>query len=109
MKAIADEGGFEVQFEIVEWDGFITAIQMDRYDLGIYGVTITEERKKKIDFSDPYYKSGIIFMVNADRADLKTFGDILEKKIGTIRHTASEDYLRCFVCTCCCGQTQHNK
>lgn len=94
MKAIAKEGKFEIKFESISWDGFIAAIETGRYDMGIDGITITEERKEKVDFSDPYFDSGLIIMTQANNQEIKSAKDLIGKKTGTIVNTTSEKFLQ---------------
>lgn len=56
MKAAAKEAGFEAQFKNVAWDGIFAGLESGQYDAICSSVTITEERKKAMDFSIPYFK-----------------------------------------------------
>jgi polar amino acid transport system substrate-binding protein len=56
MKAAANEAGFEAQFKNVAWDGIFAGLESGQYDAICSSVTITEERKKAMDFSVPYFK-----------------------------------------------------
>lgn len=92
MKAIAEEAGFNVEFESMEFDGLIAGMQSGRYPIAIAGISITEEREETIDFSDAYYDSGLILMVPKG-SDIKSIDDVDGKKIGTKQGTTSQDYL----------------
>ncbi|BBA71827.1 basic amino acid ABC transporter substrate-binding protein [Geobacter sulfurreducens] len=63
MNAIAKEAGFAVQFKNTAWDGIFAGLGAGRYDAIISSVTITDERKKQYDFSDPYINIGQILVV----------------------------------------------
>jgi len=52
---IAENQGFEVKFEVVAWDGIIPALQAGQIDMVYSGMTITDERREKVAFSDPYW------------------------------------------------------
>lgn len=56
MRAVANEAGFEVVFKNVAWDGIFAGLDAGQYDAVCSSVTITEERKKAMDFSIPYFK-----------------------------------------------------
>ncbi len=56
MRAVAKEAGFEVVFKNVAWDGIFAGLDAGQYDAVCSSVTITEERKKAMDFSIPYFK-----------------------------------------------------
>jgi cystine transport system substrate-binding protein len=71
-----------VKPEFVEgkWDGLIAGLDVKRYDVVINQVGITEERKAKFDFSDPYIASKAALIVREDNADIKGFADLSGKK-----------------------------
>lgn len=69
MRAIAKEGGFEVTFENVAWDALFGMLANGEIDVAISSVTITDERKKTMTFSDPYYRSGQRLVVHAKHKD----------------------------------------
>ncbi|WP_226580708.1 glutamine ABC transporter substrate-binding protein [Halobacillus litoralis] len=93
IKAIADEAGFNVEIESMKFDGVVAGMQSGRYDIGIAGMTITEERKETIDFSDPYYDAGLMLAVNADNEEIQSEEDLAGKKVGTRSGTTSETYI----------------
>ena len=55
IKWIAENQGFEVKFEVVAWDGIIPALQAEQIDMVYSGMTITDERREKVEFSTPYW------------------------------------------------------
>ncbi|MBN1432693.1 MAG: amino acid ABC transporter substrate-binding protein [Methanomicrobiaceae archaeon] len=55
MRWIAEDQGFEIEFQAVAWDGIIPALQAGNIDLVYSGMTITEERAEKINFTIPYW------------------------------------------------------
>jgi polar amino acid transport system substrate-binding protein len=63
VKEIAKEGGFEVEFKSVAWDGIFAGLENGAYDAVVSSVTITDERKAQYDFSDPYINAGQILVV----------------------------------------------
>jgi glutamine transport system substrate-binding protein len=93
MEAIAKEAGFEVEFETMEFDGLIAGMQSGRYPIGIAGISITEERKESIDFSNPYYDSGLVLMVPTD-SDIQSIDDVDGKKVGSRQGSTSQSYLQ---------------
>lgn len=66
VKEIAKEGGFEVEFKSVAWDGIFAGLENGSYDAVVSSVTINEERQAKYDFSDPYINAGQILVVNKE-------------------------------------------
>ena len=56
VKWIANEMGFNVKIQAMAWDGIIPALQAGKIDMVYSGMTITDERKEVVNFSDPYWK-----------------------------------------------------
>ena len=79
-EAIAERLGVKPQFVEGKWDGLIAGLDVKRYDAVINQVGITEERKAKFDFSDPYIASKAALIVREDNADIKSFADLSGKK-----------------------------
>jgi polar amino acid transport system substrate-binding protein len=63
LGAVAKEAGFTVTFKNTAWDGIFAGLAAGRYDVIASSVTITDERKKQYDFSDPYINVGQILVV----------------------------------------------
>ncbi|MFH0966696.1 MAG: ABC transporter substrate-binding protein [Methanobacteriota archaeon] len=55
IRWIAKDQGFEPQFEVVAWDGIISALNAGKIDMVYSGMTITDERKEQVNFSTPYW------------------------------------------------------
>lgn len=76
MAALSSRLNFKVEYKNTSWDAMIQAVSDKQYDLGMTGITIKDERKEKVDFSDPYMLSEIFMLVRADEtrfADPKAF------------------------------------
>lgn len=58
--------GYDVQIENTAWDGLIPSLQSDKADLVISPMTITDERKQSVDFSDAYAMAQLAILANAD-------------------------------------------
>ena len=78
--AIAQRLGVKPQFVEGKWDGLIAGLDVKRYDAVINEVGITDARKAKYDFSDPYIASKAVLIVRGDNTDIKTFADLKGKK-----------------------------
>lgn len=89
--------GREVEFRNINFDGLITALRTGSIDLVISSMTATPERRKAIDFSEPYVKTGLSILVAKDSAiqsaaDLKTPGRKVVARLGTTgEHWAREN------------------
>lgn len=91
-RAIAKQMGYELQIQNIGFDGLIPALEAGNIDIIVSGMSITEERSKKISFSKPYYKSGLSIVVKADNATIKTFKDLEGKNIAVqIGTTGAEE------------------
>lgn len=65
-----------------QWDSTQTvqALEANQVDGVIAGMSITDERKQKFDFSDPYFDSGVVMGILKDNDEIKTYDDLKGKK-----------------------------
>jgi polar amino acid transport system substrate-binding protein len=66
-----------IEWKITSWDTMIEGVRQGLYDIGMDGISITDERKQQIDFTDPYMNSQQFMLVRADEsrfADAKSLG-----------------------------------
>lgn len=66
MEELSKRLNFKLVIENSSWDAMIPAVSEGQYDLGMTGITIRDDRKEKVDFSDPYMRSEMFMMVRAD-------------------------------------------
>lgn len=82
FRAIGEEAGLEIQFQSMPFDGLIPALQTQSIDAAISGMTITPERAQTIDFTRPYFQSGLAIAVRKeDKNAIASFDDLENKKI----------------------------
>lgn len=81
LRAVAKEAGFTVVFKNTAWDGIFAGLGAGRYDMIASSVTITDERKKQYDFSDPYINVGQILVVPKTEK-VKGLADLKGKRVG---------------------------
>ncbi|WP_054708348.1 transporter substrate-binding domain-containing protein [Bacillus sp. JCM 19041] len=94
MNAIAEEAGFEVNFHQMDFSGALSGIEQGSYDAAINGMSITEERKENIDFSDPYYESGLVLAVAEDNDTIQSIDDLdSSTTVSTRLSSTSQTYL----------------
>jgi len=74
-KALADKMGMEAKPIATPWQGLISGLKAEKYNAILGSMTITPERQKEVDFSDPYYISGPNVFVRGDSA-IKGIQDI---------------------------------
>jgi L-cystine transport system substrate-binding protein len=79
-EAIAKQLGVKPEFVEGKWDGLIAGLDAKRYDVVINEVGITEARKEKYAFSEPYIASKAVLIVSAKNDDIKDFADLKGKK-----------------------------
>ena len=79
-REIAKRIGVEAQFVEGPWDGLIAGIDANRYDVVINQVGITDARKEKYDFSEPYIASKAALIVRGDNSDITSFEALKGKK-----------------------------
>jgi polar amino acid transport system substrate-binding protein len=85
IDAMSKKLNFKPEYQHASWDVMIQAVSDKQYDMGMTGITINDERKQKVDFSDPYMKSEIFMLVRGDEsrfADAKSFAANEELLIG---------------------------
>lgn len=76
IQAIAENQGFEIEFNPMDFSGIIPALQAGQLDVAIAGMSITEERKEIVDFSDPYFDAGLSLVVREDNDDITSLDDL---------------------------------
>ena len=82
MRAIAARAGLDIELVNVGFDSLLAGISQCQYDMAISSITITDERKKTILFSDPYYAAGQIVTVRKDNDGVKGKDDLPGKTVG---------------------------
>lgn len=90
IRAIGKQMGVKVEIVSMGFDALIPALNAGNIDATIAGMTITEDRKKAVTFSDPYYTSGLIVLVNKDNKDIKSINDLKGKRIAAQIGTTGE-------------------
>ena len=82
ITAIAKEEGAEVDIQNLNFDALLPALQSNTLDIAISDMTISEERARSVDFSNPYYIAGSGLVVNTDNTNITSFKDLEGKRIG---------------------------
>ena len=95
VRAIGKEIGAKIEFQVLGFDAIIPAMISGTVDMGAAGFSVTEERKKRVLYSDPFYKSGLSVLTTKKNADkVHSLKDLEGKKIGvqigTTSHTAAK-------------------
>lgn len=85
MNEIATRLNFKIEYQNTSWDTMIQAVSDGQYDIGMTGITIKDDRKEKVDFSDPYMRSQQLMLVRGDETrftDAKSFAALEKGLIG---------------------------
>ena len=89
--AIAEKLGMELEIQDTEFGSIITGVQTGKYDIGMAGMTVTEERMQTVNFSETY-ATGIQSVIVKDGSDIKSIDDLAGKKIGVQQDTTGHIY-----------------
>jgi polar amino acid transport system substrate-binding protein len=89
LDAIAKAAGFKYKLVHTGWDPLFDGIDRGKVDAGISAITITDERKKKYDFSDPYFDAKQLILVPTN-SSVKSLTDLKGKKIGVQSATTGQ-------------------
>ena len=88
---IAEKLGLELEIQDMEFNSIITSVNQGKADMGMAGMTVSEDRLKNVDFSDSYAKGVQVVIVKED-SDIKTIDDLAGKKIGVQLNTTGDIY-----------------
>ena len=90
MSEVAKLSGLNVEFTHMQFNGLLPALQAKKLDAIIASMTVTEERKQFVNFSEPYYVSSQVMLVHKDDDTIKTFDDLVGKNIGVVIGTTGD-------------------
>lgn len=89
--AIADKLGLTLKIEDMEFDSIITAVSTGKADMGLAGMTVTEERKQNVNFSSTY-ATGVQVVIVKEDSPIASIDDLQGKKIGVQLATTGDIY-----------------
>lgn len=92
IRAIAKDQGFEIELEPMDFSGIIPAMQAGELDIAIAGMSITEDRKKVVDFSEPYFEAGLSLVVADGNSDITSLEDLKGKTVAVKKGTTGADF-----------------
>lgn len=82
MRAIAEAAGLNVQIVNVSWDALLAGVAQGQYDAAISVITITEERRQQLLFSEPYYNAGQVIVVRSGETSIQAPADLAGRLAG---------------------------
>lgn len=82
IDAIAKAQGYKIEVSTMPFDALIPALFTNTIDVALSAMTITEERQKRVAFSEPYYESGLTILIReVDKDNIKSADDLKNQKI----------------------------
>ncbi|MBQ3553079.1 MAG: basic amino acid ABC transporter substrate-binding protein [Clostridia bacterium] len=90
-EAVAAKLGMKLEIKDMAFDSLITAVSSGAIDVALAGMTVTEERKESVNFSDTY-ATGIQVVIVKEDSEIKTIDDLEGKKIGVQSGTTGDIY-----------------
>src|SRR5699024_9906348 len=93
LAEVADRAGFDYELNTMAFKGIIPALQTGSADAAIAATTITDTRAEVVDFTIPYYQSGLRIMVRSDNDTIEDMDDLEGLSISTKIGSTSYDYL----------------
>lgn len=94
VQEIAKDMDVKVEYTDMDFDGLLGALQADKVDIVLSGMTPSDERKKSVDFSEIYYTNSNVCIVQKGKEDsIKTADDLKNLKVGVQKGTTQADYV----------------
>jgi polar amino acid transport system substrate-binding protein len=94
VEAIGKTLGRRIEWVDIDFKGLVRGLLSKRFDMAVSAIYITEERKKVVDFTVPYYAGGLVAMVKEGNAAIKTPADLNGKKVSVQVGTKSVGYVK---------------
>ena len=94
VQEMAKDMGVKVEYTDMDFDGLLGALQANKVDIVLAGMTPNESRKKSVDFSEIYYTSSNVCIVAKGKEDIiKSAEDLKKLKVGVQKGTTQADYV----------------
>lgn len=91
LMAMAEARGWEIETYVTDFSTLIPALTTNRIDIVVDAMYITDERKKQVNFTDPWYNEGEALVVAEDDTSIKSRDDVAGLKIGSVTGTVYAD------------------
>ncbi|AHG65724.1 transporter substrate-binding domain-containing protein [Advenella mimigardefordensis] len=93
LDLITHEMGVSYTLLPMDFSNIFANLTAGKVDMAIAGITITQDRERSMDFSDPYFRSDISLVVANDNTAIDRFADLAGKRVGVKRGTDAADYV----------------
>ena len=90
-QALADKLGLQLEIVDMDFDSLVASVQSGKIDMSLAGMTVTEERKQNVDFTDSY-ATGVQVIIVKDDSDIASVDDLKDKLIGVQQGTTGHLY-----------------
>ncbi|QTD45721.1 glutamine ABC transporter substrate-binding protein [Ottowia testudinis] len=94
MEALARSMGRPIEWTDIDFKGLVPGLVSRRFDVALSAIYITDERKKVVDFTQPYYAGGLVVMVKDGNASIAKPADLAGKKVSVQVGTKSVQFLK---------------
>lgn len=94
VEAMAKTMGKQVEWTNIDFKGLIPGLVSRRFDMAVSGIYITPERRKVVDFTEPYYTGGLVALVKSGNTAINKPEDLNGKKVSVQVGTKSVSFLR---------------
>ena len=84
IEAVAEIIGKKIEWRSMAFDGLLPALQSKRIDAIIAGMTVTEERQKFVNFSDPYFQTNQMIVINKSNPVVESFESLSGHSVGVV-------------------------
>jgi len=93
-RKIAEKLEMEYQIIDMDFDTLIPSLSSNKIDMAISAISITDERQRQVDFSEPYYVANQVIIKKQDNpVTLENIGDIARFKVGSMNSTTGQAYI----------------
>ncbi|MGB6129231.1 MAG: transporter substrate-binding domain-containing protein [Psychrilyobacter sp.] len=90
LKEVGKETGLKFKVVGMDFSGLLPALQTKKIDLIVAGMSVTEDRKKNVNFTHPYFNVSQVIMVGEEAKEIKSESNIAGNKIGVVMGTTSD-------------------
>lgn len=94
LNAIAEVANFTPDYRAMDFNGIIPALQANQVDMAVAAMTIREDREEVVDFSTPYFRTGLVLAVKPDNNEIVNPEDLVGKSIAVKIGTSGDAYIR---------------
>lgn len=94
VEAVAKVLGRPIQWVDIDFKGLVPGLVSRRFDMAVSAIYITDERRKVVDFTNPYYAGGLVIMVKDSNTAIKGPADLPGQRVSVQVGTKSVNYLK---------------